>query len=123
MLRGRGRESGRLLSTLVICQGGKELSEDVRSWITSYIAGILLPSFSRSFSRRRRRRETVSSRLSGFKGSEGSPVQWESPVRRYEMRRRRDSRSSIVAPATASLSRVIFLILREALVSCVLGGC
>lgn len=52
----------------------------------------------------------LSSRLSGFSGSEGSPVQCVSPVRRYDRRRRRASRSSIVAPATASFSRVIAIV-------------
>lgn len=73
----------------------------------SRTAGTDLLSFCSSFSRLARRREIVSSCEVGFVGVLGTPIQSELPVRRYERRRRRASRSSIVAPATVSLSTVI----------------
>lgn len=48
--------------------------------------------------------------MAGLEGGVGSPVQTVSPVRRYVSRWRRASRSSIVAPATASLSSVIVVL-------------
>lgn len=48
----------------------------------SRTAGTFLLSFSRSFSRRWRRREMVVSSVEGLEGGVGSPVQAVSPVRR-----------------------------------------
>ena len=78
--------------------------DHVRSCKTSRTAGTARLSFSNSDSRRASRRLTVSSRFAGFSGVVGTPVQSVAPVRRYVRRRRRSSRSSMVAPATASLS-------------------
>lgn len=80
---------------------------DIRRLRTSLTAGMFRLSRSKSFSRRRSRREMLSSREAGFAGGVGSPVQLASPVRRYVRCRRRVSRSSIVAPATVSFSRAM----------------